>query len=176
MKSNEEWMTAYQQGNREAFGILYERMYEALYSFLFRYTREEQLSMDIVHDTFEVLQKTHSNFDSSKGTVKSYIFQISYRLLLNKLNRRKKWRTLLPFLIPVNTASFSAEEKLTIQQAIAILPEKQRAVILLAYYHDLPQEEIAQVLSIPVGTVKSRMHAAMKSLKEQLKGDYHAEG
>lgn len=176
MKSNEEWMAAYQQGNQEAFAILYERLYESLYSFLFRYTREEQLSIDTVHDTFEVLQKTSINFNCNKGTVKSYVFQIGYRLLLNKLNRRKKWRTLLPFLIPTEVTRFSTEEKMTIQQAIAALPEKQRAVILLAYYHDLPQDEIAHILSIPVGTVKSRMHAAMKSLKEQLKGDYYAEG
>lgn len=42
------------------------------------------------------------------------------------------------------------------------------------YYHDLPQEEIAQILLIPIGTVKSRLHNAMKALKEELKADFHA--
>lgn len=67
MKSNEEWMAAYQQGNQEAFAILYERLYESLYSFLFRYTREEQLSIDTVHDTFEVLQKHPAISTAIKG-------------------------------------------------------------------------------------------------------------
>ncbi len=68
----------------------------------------------------------------------------------------------------------SADEKLTIQEAILQLSEKQRAVILLVYYHDLPQEEIAQILSIPLGTVKSRLHNAIKTLKEELKEDFDA--
>ena len=65
---------------------------------------------------------------------------------------------------------------MAIRQAIANLPEKQRAVILLAYYEDLAQEEIAQILSIPVGTVKSRLHNGIKSLKVALEGDFYHEG
>ncbi|GAF64799.1 putative RNA polymerase [Bacillus sp. TS-2] len=52
------------------------------------------------------------------------------------------------------------------------LPEKQRAVIILAYYHDLSQEDISSILSIPKGTVKSRLHTAILRLKELLKEDY----
>jgi len=168
MKSNEEWMESYKQGDLEAFTSLYQELYEPLYCFLYRYTCEEQLSMDIVHDTFEKLQKVKSDYDRQKGSVKSYVFQIAYRILINKLNRRKKWRTLLPFLVPTAVTSFSPDEKLAVQQAIANLPEKQKAVILLTYYHDLTQEEIARILSIPIGTVKSRLHNAIKSLKEEL--------
>ena len=49
-------MQAYLAGEKEALGILYERLNEPLYCFLYRYTREEQLSIDIVHDTFEIIQ------------------------------------------------------------------------------------------------------------------------
>lgn len=62
-----------------------------------------------------------------------------------------------------------------IQQAIAILPDKQRAVILLAYYEDLPLEEIALILSIPTGTVKSRLHKAIQVLKIELKEAFQHE-
>lgn len=176
MTSNEEWMEAYKRGDVSGFENLYSRLYEPLYCFLFRYTREEQLSIDIVQDTFERLQYVKDDFDQQKGTVKAFLFQMAYRLMINKLNRRKKWRTLFPFLTPTPSYSLSAEEKLTVQQAIQNLPDKQRGVILLAYYHDLPQEEIAQILSIPLGTVKSRLHNAMKALKEELKEDFDAKG
>ncbi len=63
-----------------------------------------------------------------------------------------------------------------VQQAIAALPDKQRAIILLVYYEDLPQNEIASILDIPIGTVKSRLHKAMSTLKHDLKEDFHAEG
>lgn len=176
MTSNEEWMEAYKRGDVVGFETLYNRLYEPLYCFLFRYTREEQLSIDIVQDTFERLQYVKDDFDQQKGTVKAYLFQIAYRIMINKLNRRKKWRTLFPFLVPTPSDRLSSDEKLTVQQAILKLPEKQRAVILLAYYHDLLQEEIAQILSIPLGTVKSRLHNAMKFLKEELKEDFNAKG
>lgn len=174
MMSNEEWMEVYKNGGIEGFEQLYSRLYEPLYCFLFRYTREEQLSIDIVQDTFERLQYIKQDFDQQKGTVKAFLFQIAYRLMINKLNRRKKWRTLFPFLVPTENRRLSADEKLTVQEAILQLPEKQRAVILLVYYHDLPQEEIAQILSIPLGTVKSRLHNAIKTLKEELKEDFDA--
>ncbi|GLC90549.1 RNA polymerase sigma factor [Lysinibacillus piscis] len=176
MMTNEHLMITYQEGDNEAFNQLYHQLHRPLYSFLFRYTNEEQLSIDIVQDTFEQLQKKRHDFDVAKGTVQSYIFQIGYRLLLNKLNRRKKWRSFFPFLVPIQATTFSTDDKLAVQQAIAKLPEKQRGVVLLAYYHDLQQEDIAKILEIPVGTVKSRLHQALKRLKEELKEDFYAEG
>ena len=175
MKSNEDWMIEFQAGNVEALSILYERLYEPLYCFLFRYTREEQISVDTVHDTFEVLQKKKHNYDIGKGTIKTFLFQIAYRILLNKLNRRKRWQSVLPFLLPTYKKEFPLEDSFLIQQAIENLPDKQKAVILLAYYEDLTQEEIAAVLTIPPGTVKSRLHNAIKALKQDLKEDFEHE-
>lgn len=175
MTSNEELMQSYLAGDQMALGVLYERLQEPLYCFLYRYTREEQLSIDIVHDTFEILQSKKVSFDPAAGTVKAWIFQIAYRRMLNKLNRRKKWQTLLPFLVPTPKKTLATDETLIIQQAVSNLPEKQRAVILLAYYEDLPQEDIAQILSIPLGTVKSRLHNAIKALKMELQEDFKHE-
>ena len=95
--------------------------------------------------------------------------------MINKLNRRKRWQTLMPFLVPIQKKTLQAEDTLVIQQAISNLPDKQRAVILLAFYEDLPQEDISLILDIPVGTVKSRLHHAIKALKAELKEDFHNE-
>lgn len=168
-------MLAYQAGDPEALGILYERLHEPLYCFIYRYTREEQLSIDIVQDTFEIIQSKKMLFDAARGTLKSFLFQIAYRHMINKLNRRKRWQILLPFLVPTPKKTLQNEETLVIQQAVSNLPDKQRAVILLAYYEDLPQEEIAQILNIPIGTVKSRLHNAMKALKLELKEEFQHE-
>jgi len=131
--------------------------------------------VDTVHDTFEVLQKKKNTFNAERGTVKSFLFQIAYRLLINKLNRRKRWQSILPFLVPTQKKTLQTEETLVIQQAIANLPDKQRAVILLAYYEDLPLDEIALILNIPTGTVKSRLHNAIKALKLELKEEFQHE-
>lgn len=73
---------------------------------------------------------------------KTYLFQIGYRLMINKLNRRKKWRTLFPFLVPIQEKEFSHEDRLTVREAILKVPEEQRAVLILSYYHDMQQKEL----------------------------------
>lgn len=168
MNHPEAVMEDWQQGNEEAFEQIYTAFHRPVYAFIYRYTRDEPFSVDIVQDTFLRLQTHKHQYVSSKGTLKSYLFQIAYRLMVNKLNRRKKWRSLLPFLVPSQECTLHPAEKLTVQQAVSGLPDLQRAVILLYYYHDLPQKEIADILHIPLGTVKSRRHQAIQTLKTHL--------
>jgi RNA polymerase sigma-70 factor, ECF subfamily len=172
----DELMIAYQNGDNEALERIYTLLKQSLYSFIFRYSRDEQLSIDIVQDTFVKLQRYKHDYNPRKGKLKSYLFQIAYRLMITKLNRRKRWRNLLPFLTPIQTEEFHQLDRMTIREAVAKLPEIQRAVVLLSYYHDLPQEEIAKILGIPKGTVKSRLHIAIKKLKEELEGDEYESG
>nr|WP_175640739.1 RNA polymerase sigma factor [Metabacillus schmidteae] len=169
-------MIAYQNGDDEALDRIYTILRQPLYSFIFRYSRDEQLTIDLVQDTFVKLQHYKHDYNPKKGKLKSYLFQIAYRLMVTKLNRRKKWRNLLPFLTPIQTEEFHHSDRMTIREAVANLPEIQRAVILLFYYHDMPQEEIAKILGIPQGTVKSRLHTAIKKLKEELEGDEYESG
>ena len=72
-------------------------------------------------------------------------------------------KKLLPFLY--QQQELSHEDTLSVQAAIQQLTEEQRAVVLLTYYHNLAQRDISKILAIPVGTVKSRLHTALKKLK-----------
>ncbi|AWC34196.1 RNA polymerase sigma factor [Bacillus cytotoxicus] len=167
----EELMLAYQNGDKQAGEKLYVLIKPALYTFLYRFNRNEQLSIDLVQDTFLMLERKKHMYEVEKGKVKTYLFQIGYRLMINKLNRRKKWHSLLPFFVPIQEKEFSQEDRITVREAMLKVPEDQRAVLILSYYHDMPQKEIAQVLSIPVGTVKSRLHNGIKKLKQLLEVD-----
>ena len=170
-KTDEQIMSEFQSGDMEALGLLYERLHEPLYCFLIRYTSEQELSIDLVHDTFERLAAKKHLYDEQAGTLRAFVFQMAYRLLINKLNRRKKWRSLLPFLRTKEVDETDHTDRLQIAKALQNLPEQQRAVVLLSYYEDATQTEIAQILNIPVGTVKSRLHHAMKQLKRMLQED-----
>jgi len=179
MRLNEredELMIAYQNGDNTALEGIYTLLKQPLYSFIYRYTRDEQFSIDIVQDTFMKLQRYKNDYNPRNGKLKSYLFQIAYRLMITKMNRRKKWRSLLPFLAPTKNEEFHHSDRITVREAVANLPEIQRAVVLLFYYHDMPQEEIANILGIPKGTVKSRLHNALKKLKEELEGNEYETG
>jgi len=172
----DELMIAYQNGDEEALERIYTLLRQPLYSFIFRYSRDEQLAIDIVQDTFVKLQRYKHDYNPRKGKLKSYLFQIAYRLMITKLNRRKKWRSLLPFLTPIQKEEFLYIERITIREAVAKLREGQREVVLLFYYHDMLQEEIAEILGIPKGTVKSRLHMAIKRLREELEEEEYETG
>lgn len=167
----DEWMIAYQNGDDKKLGEIYNVLRQPIYSFIYRYSQDEQLSIDIVQDTFMKLQRYKHNYDPQKGKIKSYLFQIAYRLMITKINRRKQWRKLLPFLSPTQLKTYDYTDKIAIREAIVKLPNIQRAVILLFYYHDMRQKEIAKILDIPKGTVKSRLHMAIKNLKKEMEVD-----
>jgi RNA polymerase sigma-70 factor (ECF subfamily) len=61
------------------------------------------------------------------------------------------------------------------RQRLSELPEPQREVLVLRYYHELPEKEIAEIVGVPPGTVKSRLHAAVRSLRAQAAQDREAE-
>jgi RNA polymerase sigma-70 factor, ECF subfamily len=166
--TDEELMLQFQNGHVEALEQLYDRYRAPLYRFIFRYSQDDQLSMDIVQDTFLKLQQKKYFYSPERGKFKTYLFQIAYNTMVTKMNAKARWRRLLPFLYkepPVFT--FSSEEKMDVEQVIRSLPEGQRAVLLLYYYHDLSQHEIAKILNIPLGTVKSRLHHAIQRIRKE---------
>src|SRR5699024_10341079 len=96
-------MVAYQMGDDSQLGKIYSRLKSPLYSFINRYFQDHQLSIDIVQYTFMQLQRYKHHSDTDKGSLKAYIFQIAYRLMVTRLNRRRALKKLLPFLVPKQT-------------------------------------------------------------------------
>src|SRR5690625_2347006 len=111
-------MLAYQNGDDAVLDQIYMMLRQPLYSFIYRYSRDEQLSIDIVQDTFIKLQRHKHDYNPDKGKLKSYLFQIAYRLMVTKLNRRKKWRSLLPFLTPSEAEDFHHSDRIVVRDAV----------------------------------------------------------
>ncbi|WP_338029614.1 RNA polymerase sigma factor [Gracilibacillus alcaliphilus] len=156
---------------REAYSIgkLFLMYKTPIYQFIYRYCQDEQLCLDIVQDTFIRFQKYQKHFDEEKSSIKTYLFRMAYQLMINRLKRRSRLEKLLPFLyMQSQQHTLSHEDKLTVQSAILQLPDEQRAVILLTYYHDMPQKDISEILDIPIGTVKSRLYTSLRKLKALL--------
>src|SRR5699024_12014027 len=87
MKLNEdELMIAYQKGNDAALEKIYILLKKPIYSFIFRYIRDEQLSIDIVQDTFVKLQIYKNNYNPYMSYLKYYFFHTSYLLMVTKVN------------------------------------------------------------------------------------------
>ncbi|WP_449538039.1 RNA polymerase sigma factor [Ferdinandcohnia sp. Marseille-Q9671] len=150
---------------------LFRTYKDPIYHFIYRYCQDEQLSIDTVQDTFVRYHKYQDRYDSDKSSMKTYLFRMAYQIMINRLNRQRTLKRILPFLYqPHPQQELLLDDKLTIQAALQQLPDQHRAVLLLTYYHDLTQKEISTILEIPVGTVKSRLHASLKKMKNLLEG------
>jgi RNA polymerase sigma-70 factor, ECF subfamily len=169
LNNPEEEVIRFQQGDIAALEEIYQYYKQPLYRFIYRFTANKQLSIDVVQDTFEKLQRKKHQYDPAKGKFKTYLYQIAYNTMMTKLKRERRFETFFPFLVQKQPPpSISQEDKLTVQKAVQKLPEDLRAVIVLTYYHDLPQKEIADIMGIPAGTVKSRLFRALRKLKKDL--------
>lgn len=153
-----------------------------IYNFCLHLTRDRELAEDLYQDTFLTAIQKQKQIDDA--TVKGYLLSISIGLWKNA-KRKVAWRNRIapmgqfedvtePFLRYTEKDSvLEEEEKTVIRNAVLRLPEKYRIIVLLFYMQELSQEEIANVLHIPVGTVKSRLHTAKQLLKSELEEYFH---
>ncbi len=151
-----------------------------LRSYALKQIGNEALAMELVQDTMSnVWQKAHL-FNAEKGSPSTWIFTIARNIrfdMLRKQQNRKEdicsddlWPVLCEHTADANEVSL--DEQITLEQVGGLfdeLPEKQRVVLEGIYIEGKSQQEIADELSIPLGTVKSRTRLALNRLKEMLK-------
>lgn len=169
-------LKAFQRGNVEAFGVLVHRYQDRLYTALTRFLDSRDDALDVLQETFLSAFANAGNF---KGNSRFYTW--IYRIGMNHaidLHRRKKPRTTLSiyqgdqpeFADPREEGGpdqqmIREEERQLIRKALQILSAEHRTVIVMKEIDDMRYEEIAEVLEVPVGTVRSRLHRARSELK-----------
>lgn len=190
-RTDEELLLAYrEQGLTGAFGELVRRYERELYSYLRRYLGNETTAEDAFQATFmQVHLKAHL-FEAGRK-FRPWLYTIATHQAIDAQRRGKRHRmvsldrqstsagedvgTLLDVLVSGEespTASLDAQERQQwIRDAVAQLPDTLRAVVTLVYYQGLKYREAAEILDVPLGTVKSRVHAAILKLNEAWNAD-----
>lgn len=156
-------------GDKEALNELIEIYYDEVYSFLYRRMGNKTAAEDVTQDTFIKFIKNLPYY-KEKNKLKSFLFTIAINTS-NDFFRRHKQETSLLSLDNVGeeiteNETLQKEEALIVRQAVLSLPDVQRDVIILRFYHDLKIKEIASVQKVPIPTVKTRLRRALKALKE----------
>ena len=188
--SDEELLARFKQGETESFGQLVRRYERELYGYLRRYLGDEALAEDIFQNTFLQLYQKLDQYETGRP-VRPWLYTIATHQAIDALRRAGRRPTVSldqTRETDVNGASHSlldllearpdepseqmeAEERRErVRTVVAELPEHLRSTLLLAYFQGLKYREIADILEIPVGTVKSRLHAALVKLQEAWAG------
>jgi RNA polymerase sigma-70 factor (ECF subfamily) len=155
---------------------LYKRLERPLYNLAYRYVWNSEDAQDILHDAFMELWARRERLVANTADRYAWV------TVLNLARKRRRWTRAkhflssddsldsLPAAAAVESEAGRAEEQALLRAAIERLPEKLRSVLLLAEFSELSYDSIAELLSIPSGTVASRRNLALRQLRSELKG------
>lgn len=177
LPSDLDLLASVRQGDREAFAKLYDRYGEAAYSLAVRIVRDRDLAADVVQEAFLAVWKNAAAFDPARGQASTWILTMTHNKAVDLVRREQRRRA--DQLDPERDDVAGSEPALDqlawmsaargqIREALAKLPAAHREVIELAYFGGYTQSELAEMLSVPMGTIKSRTFAALKALRVAL--------
>ena len=181
--SDEELMAAVQRGDDDAFAVLVRRYEAPLFAYLHRLSGQAADAEDLFQETFLRVYRKARRYDPKKP-FRPWVYRIATNAFRDRW-RRTRWRGEVALDAPgagreaslrdapgnrPDAQAHAADVAGALRRAVDELPPKLRAVFVMARYEELPYEEIAASLGIPVGTVKSRMHKAVNTLSKRLDG------
>jgi RNA polymerase sigma-70 factor (ECF subfamily) len=174
--SDKELMELIQAGDEKAFGILVERFQDRLLNFVGRIVTDRETAEELIQETFLRIFSQRQSY-TPQYAVSTWIYTIALNLARSELRKRKLRRYLsLDFI--KEEADVELADKIdlraeslapVIEQAINRLPEDYRAAFILCDIQRLPYQQIAEIMRVPVGTVKSRINRARSMLRDKLK-------
>jgi RNA polymerase sigma-70 factor (ECF subfamily) len=161
-------------GQREAFDVIVERHRRAVYQVCYRFAGNHEDASDLAQDTFVRAWRGLRRF-RGQAALSTWLYRIAVNVCLNRLAVRA------PGLDPIEpdrlvdsrsddprAALLRNERAEQVRRAIAGLPQKQRATLILRAYHDLSHQQIAEILGSSVGAVKANFFHALGNLKRML--------
>ena len=174
-QSDRELVERVAGGDRAAVRLLFMRHHARVYRFVARQTGSEMMADDIANEVFLELWRQAPAFQG-RSEVSTWLLGIARFKALSALRKKKEVEideeaaAAVPDTADTPEVAVMKDDKATaLRRMVNALPEEHRTVIDLAYYHAKSVTEIAEILSIPVATVKTRMFYARKKLGEALK-------
>jgi RNA polymerase sigma-70 factor (ECF subfamily) len=161
------------QSDPEAFEALYARYSRSVYSVAMGMLRDAVRAQEITQDVFFAIWRGAGAFDPARGTARSWILSVAHHKSVDAVRRARRIPTvLLPETIPggvdVIEQAQARVDAGQVRRALEELSLEQRAALVLAYYGGYTQQEIAQRLGVPLGTIKTRMRDGLLRLRSVL--------
>jgi len=169
--SDAELIRAAAEGNNHAVALLYDRYSGMLFALAMRLLHSPSEAEDLVHDVFVEVWQTASSYEPSRGSVRAWLLVKLRCRGIDRIRRVDRRRVLQQELQrePVSEEHLDPGTELDchrVRRGLEKLPDHFREVLVLTYYRGLSSSQIADELSLPLGTVKSRVAAARRRLRE----------
>jgi RNA polymerase sigma-70 factor, ECF subfamily len=164
-----------QQGGLESLGELYDRYQRMVYRTALVITGDSDQASDLLQDVFLRLHRFASHIDPARP-LEPWLYRMTVNLSYTWIKRNRRWSQPLEDLAEWLSGVWTSPQEVVeardnwdeVQQAVLRLPFSQRVVIVLYYLNDQSLQEIAEILDLPIGTVKSRLHYGRLTLRNSL--------
>lgn len=170
-------VTACRSGIREAFDIIVERHRRSVYQLCYRFVSNHEDASDLAQEVFLRAYRGLKNFKGD-ASLATWLYRIGVNASLNRVTGRPPAAEPLEAAGPIVDREpdparqlLEHERSKRVRAAIARLPKKQRATLILRVYHDLPHQQIAEIVGSSVGAVKANFFHALQNLKRILSQD-----
>lgn len=174
-------LPAIARGDISAFETLYDRHSSTIYALLLRILANADDAQEVLQETFVKAWTSAKMFDAVRGSEVAWLISIARSRGIDRLRSRKiryeredeagrEISVHSAFVVHATGAdqAIQSQERTAVRGALAELPDPQRIALELAYFEGLSQSEIAEKLSEPLGTIKTRMQLGMKKLRDRL--------
>ena len=170
-----ELVSATVSGNREAFDVIVARHRRAVYQVCYRFVNNHEDASDLAQDAFVRAWRGIKNF-KGESALSTWLYRIAVNVCLNRVSARtvatepiESTEHVADVRVEAAPHAMIREERaVAVRRAIAELPKKQRATLILRAYHDMSHQQIADVLGSSVGAVKANFFHALANLKKNL--------
>jgi len=165
-------------GERDAVAELYDRYAARVMGLAFRIVRNSSDAEDVVQEVFSQAWRTAPNYERARGTVAGWLMMMARTRAIDRLRSRQARRdseaapdleALASDTVSVSDQLIVSEEAARVREAMLGLPSEQRTALELAYFEGLSQSEIAERTQTALGTVKTRIRAALSSLRRSVR-------
>ncbi len=173
--ADEDLLSLVEQRDPDAFAALYDRHSRAAYSLAYRMMGERQAAEDLVQDTFLKVWRSAGSYRAERGSVRTWILSILHnrgidqlRAQASRLRTRERLEASAEKAQPSEAFSemLRSSQREQVREAMNTLPPEQLKILELAYFSGYTHTEIAELLGLPLGTVKGRMRLGLKKIKE----------
>ena len=173
--TEDELVTLLQRQDQHAFAYLYDNYSGALNGVIYRMLEDKELTEDFLQESFVKIWNNFASYDKTKGRLFTWMLNLTRNLTIDML-RSKGYKKQHKISADENSVSnlsdnsYGADkfDTMGIRKQLENLKPEQRIIIDLAYFNGFTQEEIAKEIDIPLGTVKTRMRAAILALRKML--------
>lgn len=170
-----ELVALLKERNDHAFAYVYDNYSGALYSIILQIITDQELANDILQEAFVNIWRKIDSYDQSKGKLFTWMLNVTRNLTIDTIrsknfqNNQKNQELADATIVKVGGQVQQNIDSIGLKKILEKLKKEQRTLIDLAYFKGYTHEEIADMESIPLGTVKTRIRSALIQLREYLK-------